>query len=153
MVPIEERFWPKVDKSGECWVWTGSTNGKYGTIGRGSRLAGIAYAHRVSWELANGAIPDGLDVCHHCDNPPCVRPDHLFLGTRSENMHDAARKGHMWRDITGARNPRASLTPTIAIAVRAACAAGARQVDVARSFGIGQSQVSRIVRRATWADR
>jgi hypothetical protein len=93
---LEDRFWAKVDKSGECWVWTGSRNwagyGYLGAVrGHGRQLA----AHRVSWELANGSIPEGLHVLHHCDNPPCVRPEHLFVGTRSDNLSDAGRKGRL----------------------------------------------------------
>lgn len=88
---IEERFWSLVDRSGECWVWVGSrfSNG-YGQFRIGGRSVG---AHRVAWELTNGPIPNGLHICHHCDNPPCVRPSHLFAGTHSVNMQDAMNKG------------------------------------------------------------
>jgi hypothetical protein len=90
MTPTE-RFWTRVDKSGECWVWTGA----HLPTGYG-RLTGAKrgmYAHRFSWELHNGPIPDGLLVCHKCDNPPCVRPDHLFLGTNVDNIRDRDAKG------------------------------------------------------------
>lgn len=87
------RFWRHVDKSGDCWVWTarrakGSKGYGLTTIGRVT-----VKAHRLSWQLANGPIPSGLHVCHRCDNPPCVRPDHLFLGTHQDNMADKVRKG------------------------------------------------------------
>lgn len=86
-VDAPERFWARVDKSGCCWVWTGSCNNKgYG------RFDG-EYAHRFSWRLLSGPIPDGLNVLHRCDNPPCVRPDHLFLGTVSDNARDMWAKG------------------------------------------------------------
>lgn len=96
---ILERFWAKVEKSQEpdgCWIWKGTHNGKgYGKIGkRGHNLQ--AYAHRVSWLIANGAIPDGLEVLHNCptgDNPKCVNPAHLFLGTHQENFDDCVKKG------------------------------------------------------------
>jgi len=85
-----------------CLEWTGGTNlNGYGTIGRGGRAGGKASVHRVAWELANGPIPDGSHVLHHCDNPPCCQTEptegypegHLFLGTRSDNMADMISKG------------------------------------------------------------
>jgi HNH endonuclease len=87
----DERFWGRVDKSGECWEWTGSLGSHgYGEFGvAGDRVL----AHRYSYELASGPIPDGLYVCHHCDNRRCVRPDHLFLGTARDNALDMVRKG------------------------------------------------------------
>lgn len=87
------RFWDGVDKQpGDgCWEWTGHCND--GGYGRVTRQTEDRLAHRYAWELENGPIPDGMFVCHHCDNPPCVRPDHLFLGTHTDNMRDAQRKG------------------------------------------------------------
>jgi hypothetical protein len=93
------RFWSRVRKGDDCWEWLGrtSTNG-YGAVWADKR---DRRAHRVAWELVNGPIPDGLYVCHHCDNKRCVRPDHLFIGTATDNMQDALRKG---------RNPFRNLT-------------------------------------------
>lgn len=95
----EVRFWAKVDKGGAngCWVWTASTfrnrNG-YGKFNAGSSHDGnrTVYAHRFSFESVNGKIPDGLDVLHSCDNPPCVNPDHLRLGTAADNAGDMVRR-------------------------------------------------------------
>lgn len=97
---LHERFWEKVNVNapGGCWEWTGSRTmaGRgYGTIGIGGRST---LAHRVSWEIKNGPIPDGpghhgVCVLHRCDNPPCVRPDHLFLGTQKDNVEDMDTKG------------------------------------------------------------
>ena len=89
----EERFWTRVvgDLATGCWLWTGPRFREgYGSLSYGPlRIR----AHRFSWELHVGPIPEGLVVCHRCDNPPCVRPDHLFLGTQSDNLHDAVAKG------------------------------------------------------------
>lgn len=92
--PLPERFWKKVNKSDGCWEWTASVhhNG-YGRIGQGDAKSTLA--HRCSYEMHYGSIPDGLYVCHRCDNRRCVRPDHLFLATQSENMLDAGRKGRL----------------------------------------------------------
>lgn len=92
------RFWSKVQIGDGCWLWTASTIKGYGQFRRarvnGKQPAPL-YAHRFAWELTNGPIAKGLNVCHHCDTPLCVRPDHLFLGTQQENLDDARRKGRL----------------------------------------------------------
>lgn len=96
--PVVARFWSYVDRSGDCWLWTrGLTSPSgYGRFKYWSETEGrwlTRGVHRISWELANGPIPDALLVRHRCDNPPCVRPDHLTLGDHAENMHDAVARG------------------------------------------------------------
>src|SRR5713101_4375739 len=92
---ISKGFWSYVKKTQSCWIWTGSRTGTSGygkcSVGNGKEVS----AHRRSWELENGEIPKGLWVLHHCDNKICVNPSHLFLGTRSDNMKDAVKKGRV----------------------------------------------------------
>ena len=91
---FEESFWAKVDKKGErdCWEWQASRHPRsgYGQVNQSGRMK---KAHRVAWEFTNGAIPNGIYVCHKCDNPPCCNPNHLFLGTQLDNMNDCGKKG------------------------------------------------------------
>lgn len=94
-MPIEDRLWSRVDKTPDgCWVWLGPTNRSgYGEIGRDAPSGGTVRVHRLSYQLAYGSIPDGQCVLHRCDNRPCVRPDHLWLGTQSDNNADMVAKG------------------------------------------------------------
>jgi hypothetical protein len=134
--------WDVVDKSGECWVWTGTIE----ACGYGIR--GGRRAHRWAWEVVNGPIPDGLKVCHRCDNPPCVNPGHLFLGTPAENSRDMVLKGRSGR---GERNSQATLTPEIVLAIRAARDSGAQYPRIAETFGVSKGTAHDIVNRRRWA--
>lgn len=93
---FDERFWEKVFKTTTCWIWTGATAHHYGQIKRDGKKVG---AHIVSFELANGELPTGMKVLHKCDNPLCVRPDHLFSGTLSDNMVDCVAKGRHYNPM------------------------------------------------------
>jgi hypothetical protein len=89
--PLEERLAARLVRTDSgCLEWTGATLKGYGQIGDGQR---VLYAHRVAYELAKGSVPDGLLVCHHCDNPPCCEPTHLFVGTVQDNTDDMIAKG------------------------------------------------------------
>lgn len=148
----EPLFWAKVDKSGECWIWTGSRSelgyGRFAVSSHPTR----ALAHRASWELVNGPIAPGLDVCHHCDNPPCVRPDHLFLGTRLANMQDAKSKGRTRSGfITGSANSAAKLTEKQVADIRRRYAAQeAGQSRLGREYGVAHSTIRAIVLGRKW---
>lgn len=129
-----------------CLVWTGGKE----RFGYGKTVfKGVKYTvHRLSWELANKrSVPAGLCVCHHCDNPSCFEPSHLFLGTPADNNSDMIRKGrHV--GSPGERNGRAQLT---AEQVAAIITDTRRQIYIAADYGIKQPQVSRIKLGQTWA--
>ncbi len=140
--PLGERFWRFVDRADGCWWWQGSINNKgYGQIGRGPG-GGLAYAHRVSYELHVGPIPAGMKLLHSCDNPACVNPDHLSIGTQGDNMRDAAAKG---RTLANERNPSARFSNETIREVRRRVAAGEMQKAVAADVGMSVDYVWRIV--------
>lgn len=104
----QERFWLKVCKDGVCWKWNGYKNDKgYGMFGVGGSHD-VRLVHRYSWELKNGKVPDGYEVCHKCDVRDCVNPEHLFLGTHLENMQDMVAKGR-WRPHKSCKKPTSSV--------------------------------------------
>jgi hypothetical protein len=144
----QERFWEKVrvDPAG-CWEWQGARKPEgYGIAKVGKRNVG---AHRVSWELNFGAIPAGLAVLHHCDNPPCVRPNHLFIGTWAMNARDRDLKG---RNVShkGERHWKATLTEEQVRELRQRYSFGERLVSMASEYGISPAHASDIVTRRSW---
>lgn len=144
-VDVEERFWAKVVKTDSCWIWTaGKTVGGYGSF-RIRHPRTKTLAHRIAYELTYGSIPDGLFVCHRCDNPPCVRPDHLFLGSSAENTADAKTKGR----ITG--RPRGTtLSAEAARAIRRAHTLGHSQARLARAYGVDRLTIRNVLIGKTW---
>jgi len=140
------RFWAKVNKTDGCWLWTRPPDSRgYGrfnpTHDRDVR------AHRYSWTLAYGLIPDGVFVCHHCDVRLCVRPDHLFLGDQESNMADMAAKG---RSTQGSRHPQSKLTEELVKQIRERAEAGESHKSIRLSLGVAKSTVSMIVSRTIW---
>ena len=150
--PLAIRFWAKVDRGGpdECWEWTASRMPKgYGQIGSEERKTLLA--HRVSYELHNGPIPADHDICHRCDNPPCVNPGHLFLGSRQDNMRDCSSKGRVVVPATqGERNGSARLTEAQAIEILTRHANGERGSRLASEFGVTHAAVSALIHGHTW---
>ncbi len=153
---VAERFETFVIKNDVgCWAWSGAIDDSgYGRLAPGvddGRRVPLR-AHRVSWELANGIISDGLWVLHHCDNPPCTRPDHLFLGTAADNSADMASKGRGFvpESRGGAGSPVAKMTDESASLAIARVRSGERRTDVARSMGVSPSTIGLLVKRKTW---
>jgi hypothetical protein len=160
---LRERFEEKyeIDPDTGCWIWKASFTAKgYGRIEVESQVVG---AHRVSWELFKGPIPDELCVLHRCDNPPCVNPEHLFLGTVADNNKDMTEKGRRrWNEralrvgraatpsLKGEAHPMATLTQKRVNEIKRRLAMGQRGTDIATSVGTSVSIVSKIKTGKTW---
>lgn len=139
-------FWNQIDRTSSCWNWLGwKTKKGYGEL----RFEGrTVRAHRLSYELKKGDIPDGLFVLHRCDNPSCVRPDHLFLGTLAENCRDRHRKG---RTAFGSRNGWSKLTEPEVKSIRKLAATGhLLQKEIASQFGVTSENIGHILSGKTW---
>jgi len=162
---IGARFWANVQKSDGCWIWTGGrSRAGYGRFSyRPAKYRGVTvYAHRLSYEWAYGYIPENTLVLHSCDNPSCVRPEHLHLGNHADNSREMVQRG---RSASGDRNasrrnldrrPRgdehtgARLNTDQVLKIRAQHAAGMSERGLARIFGVGRSTIRRIVQRLSW---
>lgn len=143
----------RVDENG-CWLWTGTVqhNG-YGTFHLGGRKGKDTRAHRLSWALWRGQIPDGLFVCHRCDVRRCVNPEHLFLGTGSENMRDAASKGRLSEPHRKyPRGAAASAAKLNEYAVRLVRESLASTTLLARAFDVSRSTIVKIRQGETWCE-
>lgn len=144
---IQERFEDKFTKSDGCWEWNAYKNPKgYGAFSFNGRQR---LAHRIAYQLYVGEIPDGLFVCHHCDNPRCINPSHLFLGTVSDNNRDRGNKGR-GKDQYGEKHCCSKLTSAQVIEIRAKYSEGTTQVNLAKEFGVGQAAISKIICGRTW---
>lgn len=146
------RLLAKVDRTGECWLWTSAVNNNgYGLICIDGRAVS---AHRVMYALMVGPIPEGDDyhgvcVLHHCDNPRCVNPAHLFLGSQQDNINDmlAKGRGYRFKHARGEQHTASKLTNADVLAIRAMTGSNA---EASRMFQISEAQVCRIKKRQNW---
>jgi hypothetical protein len=139
-----------VTSSGGCWLWTRGTSGRgYGQV---THCGVEMKAHRLSYELVHGSIPEGLDICHHCDNPPCVNPSHLFAGTASDNMKDCSAKGRARPfHASGQDNPNHKLTNAQVDNIRLAASEGKKYAELADEHAVAIITIYRIVARRAWS--
>jgi hypothetical protein len=145
---LAARFWPKVDTSGDCWLWTGGkSKAGYGMIlAEGVRK--MLLASRVAYEFYHGFIPPGTEVCHRCDNPACVRKEHLFLGTHAENMADMAAKR---RQKHSHDHYRSKLSAAQVTEIRAAYATGSTTLrELAPRYGVSPSTIADVVHNRSY---
>ena len=148
------RFMRKVsvDPQTECWIWQGATDSqrRYGVACWDKRKG---QSHRVSWELHNGEIPDGMKACHKCDVTLCVNPEHLFIGTQEDNMRDCAAKGRAHkRGPRGEAHGMSKLAMEQVREIRERLAGGGEfHKDIATSFGVSRSLISMISRGVVWS--
>ena len=137
----EERFLGRVNKSGDCWEWTGTTTAYgYGLLSIKNKQH---YAHRIAYEFSKGPIPKGLHIMHHCDNPACVNPDHLSAVTAKENIRDSVKKN---RFPKGETNGHCRLSDNQIIEIRFKRKEGASYNDLAKKYQVGARYISKITR-------
>jgi hypothetical protein len=153
------RFWNYVDKSGECWIWTGK-HGKvrgsgWGDYGIFSVRAKFISAHRASYIIEHGSIPEGKCICHKCDTPRCVRPEHLFAGTHYDNMRDCSAKGRNIMQVhpeclRGTKNGRSLLTESQVIAIREKHHCDVSERTLAKEYNVSRSAIHHIIKYDNW---
>jgi len=145
-----EPYWARVDirEQDDCWPWKGNVHSEgYGRCWIGGKWV---RAHRLAWRLSHGAIPEDMCICHHCDNPICCNPTHLFVGTRADNARDCLKKGR-WPVMRGVRNGSAKLSSEQVRQIRALYASGkCTQVELGKRFNVRPDHVGQIVRRELW---
>lgn len=161
MKSLEKRFWSKINKLGpdECWLWTGATQGfGYGVLNSCVNNK-LVRAHRLSWNIHNGDIPANMFVCHKCDNPLCVNPKHLFIGSNTDNVHDMWKKGRASPPPRngsipplhlGENHPNSKLTGAKVLEIRKLSRDGINGRQLASLFKITPAQISNILRNKQW---
>jgi hypothetical protein len=138
-------FWEKVEKTDGCWLWRGALNTQgYGNLRRDGKWH---RAHRYAYELEHGPIPPGMELCHRCDNPLCVRPSHMFVGTHLDNVRDMQAKR---RNAHGERHGTAKLTDAQVYAIRGRYDAGDTRARIGAEFGLNYQTVWKIGTRRSW---
>lgn len=148
----EFNFWSmiKVAPSG-CWEWTAGKNPQgYGKISITLFGKREQQAQRVAWIYKNGPIPNGRMICHHCDNPACINPDHLFVGTHKENSDDKVKKGRQWKPI-GTLNPHTKINEDVVRTIRTLRGHGIAYKEVARISGSSENVVNHILNGRCWS--
>ena len=155
IVPIEERIMSNIiiNEFSGCWEWQGSKHNGYGRIIVGSRKDNtrcVKGAHRVAYEIWRGIIPDGYKVCHKCDNPSCVNPDHLFVGTRQDNVNDRENKNRNVVKV-GEEQPRSKLTKSAVKNARWERAyKGTSFQELANKYGVSKQTMMNAIKGKTW---
>lgn len=145
---LEKRFWEKVVKTEGCWIWTGWLKNGYGYIGLGGEKCKQIGVHRFSYKLHYGFLPQTMEICHKCDNPSCVRPDHLFFGTSASNTEDMLQKG---REARGEKNGQSKLAANQVREIRNLYRErGKNQQQLADQFGVNRSAIYKIVNYLRW---
>lgn len=171
---VADRFWPKVEKTETCWLWTGGALSRTRTYGRLKVDGRNELAHHVAWSLAGGTIPEGMQILHVCDTPACVRNDdlgtyevrgityerrgHLFIGSIATNAADRAQKGRAPivrpdgpGGFPGEQNPRAVLTEADVIEIRGSDTTIRGSIPkLARHYGVSATQIWNVVKRKSW---
>lgn len=144
-----QRFWDRVNKiagASSCWVWTGARNGNYGIIGVRGKLVLV---HRFSYSIHHGEIQPGAMICHRCDNPLCVRPEHLYAGTAESNARDRVMRD---RQVSrrGPCHYSAKLTWADVASIRRKHSTGVDASELATGYGVSERTIYSIVHNLTW---
>jgi hypothetical protein len=150
----KQRFLSRTNKTETCWLWTGQNVRGYGTLYDGGRTR---RANRVAYELFIGEIPEGMLVCHSCDNPSCVNPEHLWLGTCSDNMKDCVNKGRHQAQVNpmwcarGEAIPVSKLTANDVVKIRCLYKDGLTLRTIGKMFSVAHVTILKVIHKMTWA--